>query len=268
MPHLHAGPRFREFRQIIASRAFSRFPRTTCTPGRAATSLRGPLGIAAGDPEGHSGILPGQAADGLAGLLVRPGGDGAGVHQDQVRRGLPGSRLPAQGNKLLGQTHGVALVYLAAEGNDAKKPVFGFRFSVFGCHLGFNLAGTEARPTNSFLWWRAGTPALPLNKGLGEGVKVHRRTPRPLAPASSLRPPPTPDQCSQVRKVGPDAQLSGPVCGLGGGCGGMQKPQVLALPHISLTSPSPQSSRRPGVGPPGRRPRPGRGPPRLGGWRR
>ena len=34
---------------------------------------RGPLGITAGDPDGGAGIIPGQAADGLAGLLVGPG---------------------------------------------------------------------------------------------------------------------------------------------------------------------------------------------------
>ena len=48
---------------------------------------RGPLSIAAGDPKGRFGILPGQAADSLTGLLIGPGGDGAGVHDHQVRVG-------------------------------------------------------------------------------------------------------------------------------------------------------------------------------------
>ena len=82
---------------------------------------RGPLGIAAGDPEGRSGVLPGQAADSLAGLLIGPGGDGAGVDDQQVR-GRPRVRgAPAPERQFPGHPGRVALVHLAAEGDEAEN---------------------------------------------------------------------------------------------------------------------------------------------------
>jgi hypothetical protein len=96
---------------------------------------RGSLSIAAGDPDGRFGMLPGQAADGLTGLLVGPGGDGAGVHDQQIRAAPRGRSAPPPGCKLPGHTGRITLVHLAAEGNDMEETVFGFRFSVFGGHF-------------------------------------------------------------------------------------------------------------------------------------
>ena len=81
---------------------------------------RGSLGITAGDPKGQAGVLPGQAAHGLAGLLVGPGSDGAGIHHYQVRDRVGRGGTPALGRELLSHAGAVTLVHLAAEGNDAK----------------------------------------------------------------------------------------------------------------------------------------------------
>ena len=52
--------------------------------GQGGQFFRGSLGVTAGDPDGDSRKFTGEAADGLAGLLVGPFGDGAGVDQVQV----------------------------------------------------------------------------------------------------------------------------------------------------------------------------------------
>jgi hypothetical protein len=102
----------------------------------------GSLSIAAGDPDGCFGVLPGQAADSLAGLLVGTFGDGAAVHDHQVRVGPRGRSAPPQTRELSGHSGRVTLVHLAAEGDDMEKTVpgsgfrvFGSRFSVFGGHF-------------------------------------------------------------------------------------------------------------------------------------
>jgi hypothetical protein len=80
-------------------------------------------------------MLPGQAADSLAGLLVGTFGDGAGVHQHQVRDRVRGRGAPAAGRELPGHPGGVTLVHLAAESDNLEKTVFGFWFSVSGSHF-------------------------------------------------------------------------------------------------------------------------------------
>ena len=58
-------------------------------PRKGGDFLRSPLGIAAGDQDRRAGVLPGQAADSLAGLLIGPCGDGAGVDHE-IRGHRPG----------------------------------------------------------------------------------------------------------------------------------------------------------------------------------
>jgi hypothetical protein len=87
--------------------------------GQGSRFLRGALGVAAGDPNGGPGIDPVQAADDLPGLPVGPGRHRAGVHQDEVRERARGGGIPPLGLKLLGQSGGIVLVHLAAEGDDA-----------------------------------------------------------------------------------------------------------------------------------------------------
>jgi hypothetical protein len=65
-------------------------------------------------------MLPGQAANGLAGLLIGPGSDGAGVHQHQIRPHPRGCGLPAPGCELPGHPGRITLVHLAAESEDMK----------------------------------------------------------------------------------------------------------------------------------------------------
>jgi hypothetical protein len=96
---------------------------------------RGPLSIAAGDPDGCFRVHSGQAAYSLAGLLVGTFGDGAGVHDQQVRLGPRGRGAPPPGREFPGHSGRVTLVHLAAEGDDAEETVLGFRFSVFGGHF-------------------------------------------------------------------------------------------------------------------------------------
>ena len=96
---------------------------------------RGSLSIAAGDPDGRVRVLPGQAADSLAGLLVGPGGDGTGVHDHQVRVGPRGRGAPPQTRKLPGHAGRVTLVHLAAESDNMEKTVLGFRVPVFCGHF-------------------------------------------------------------------------------------------------------------------------------------
>jgi hypothetical protein len=62
-------------------------------------------------------VLPGQAADDLAGLLVGPGGDGASVHDHQVRSAS--SRAPPQTREFL-LSRLCRNGSLAAEGNMEK----------------------------------------------------------------------------------------------------------------------------------------------------
>jgi hypothetical protein len=70
-------------------------------------------------------MLPGQAADELAGLLIGPGRDRAGVDQDQVRQDTRGDGAPSLRSQFVGQARSVALVHLAAESDDAEKPLCG-----------------------------------------------------------------------------------------------------------------------------------------------
>jgi hypothetical protein len=80
-------------------------------------------------------MLPGQAAYSLTGLLIGTFGDGAGIYQHQVRVGPRGRGAPIPERELLRHPGRVTPVHLAAEGDEAEEAVFGFRFSVFGCHF-------------------------------------------------------------------------------------------------------------------------------------
>jgi hypothetical protein len=99
------------------------FPITQHCPdaGQGGHLFRGPLGITAGDKNGRRGVLSGQAAHGLAGLLVGPGGNGAGVHQDKMRRLFLRRRGPAPGRQVLEQPGAVTLVDLTAESDEAES---------------------------------------------------------------------------------------------------------------------------------------------------
>ena len=123
------------FTQEVAQAPFFLVAEHGLHPRQGRNFRRGPLSIAAGDPEGRFGMLPGQAANGLAGLLVGPGGDGAGVDNHQIRFGPRGGSAPPPGRELPGHPGRVTLVHLAAEGDDMEKTVPGFRFSVFGGHF-------------------------------------------------------------------------------------------------------------------------------------
>ena len=100
----------------------------------AAQFFRGSLGVTAGDPDGDARKFTGEAADGLAGLLVGPFGDGTGVDQVQVRNHPRGGGEPALVSQRLAQAGGVDLVDLTAEGGDAEKSVFRLPFLVFRGH--------------------------------------------------------------------------------------------------------------------------------------
>jgi hypothetical protein len=77
-------------------------------------------------------MLPGQTADGLAGLLIGPGSDGASIHHHQVRSLARGRGAPPPERQFPGHPGGVALVHLTAESDDAEKAVLGFGFWVLG----------------------------------------------------------------------------------------------------------------------------------------
>ena len=80
----------------------------------------GGVGLGPAAAHGHHGprVLPAGPVDGLAGLLVPGGGDGAGIDNVGVCLLAEGDRLVAPGPELLLHGLGLVLVHLAAKGVD------------------------------------------------------------------------------------------------------------------------------------------------------
>ena len=75
------------------------------------------LRVAAGEHHDGAGIFPTEAADGLAGLAVAFGGDGAAAHHiDIAAGGVPGDDIKAFGGKAGGKHLSFVLIDLAAKG--------------------------------------------------------------------------------------------------------------------------------------------------------
>ena len=112
--------------------------------------LREGLRVAAGEHHDGAGIFPTEAADGLAGLAVAFGGDGAAAHHiDIAAGGVPGDDIKAFGGKAGGKHLSFVLIDLAAKGvkrySHGGTSVDGFRDWGEG-GSGCRAAGPAAEP--------------------------------------------------------------------------------------------------------------------------
>jgi hypothetical protein len=83
--------------------------------------VRGPLGQTAGDDDARAGAVRSRLADEFEGLAVGPGGQGAGVDDDEISTAGLGGRPQAAALEVLGPGEGFGLVDPAAEAADGER---------------------------------------------------------------------------------------------------------------------------------------------------